>query len=107
MPVSDPAADTAQTRFFRQEREQSREWRQTMDKVKRIIALAGVVLLIGLYVGTLLLAVFGSDRTKDLLFAAIICTVIVPVLLWAYSFIYRLLKEHFSGTGSDKKEEKK
>ena len=76
-----------------------------MKKVKRILALAGVVLLIALYAGTMILGITGSEKTQDLLFAAIICTVVVPVLLWAYSFIYRLLKENFS-VGDDKEEKK-
>ena len=68
-----------------------------MKKLKQITALIGVILLIGLYVSTLILALIGNETTLQLLKAAIVCTVIVPVLLWAYSFIYRLLKKYFSG----------
>lgn len=63
-----------------------------MNKLKRIMALVGVILLIALYVSTIVLAIIGSERALTLLRAAIYCTIIVPILLWAYSFIYRLIK---------------
>jgi hypothetical protein len=63
-----------------------------MKKIKRIIALAGVVVLLGLYVSTLVLACIGSENALNVLRAAIYATIVLPVLLWAYSFIYRLLK---------------
>ena len=76
-----------------------------MKRLKQITALIGVILLIGLYASTLVLAVIGNETSLQLLRAAIVCTVIVPVLLWAYSFIYRLLKNHFSDADhSDKKD---
>ncbi len=65
-----------------------------MNKVKRIIALSGVIVLAGLYAATLILAIAGNAKTQNLLTAALVCTFIVPVLLWAYSFIYKLLKDH-------------
>lgn len=80
-----------------------------MKKVKRIIALAGIILLIALYVSTLVLALIGSEQALNLLKATIFSTIVVPVLLWAYSFIYRLLKDHYSPDSEDKskKSEKK
>lgn len=40
------------------------------------------------------------DHTSDMRYwkAAVAATIIIPVLIWAYSFVYRLLK------GSDDKE---
>ncbi len=66
-----------------------------MKKVKRIIALLGIILLLALYVATLILAIIGSEEALNLLKAAIYATVVLPVLLWAYSFIYRLIKKHY------------
>lgn len=74
-----------------------------MKKVKQILALAGVILLIALYAATVILAVIGNENTLHLLKAAIYATVVVPVLLWAYSFIYKLLKNHYSGRDEDRK----
>ena len=61
-----------------------------MQKIKRILALIGVIILIGLYISTLLCALSSSDNFMNLLMASIYATVIIPVLLWAYSFIYKL-----------------
>lgn len=64
-----------------------------MKKAKRILALIGVVILAGLYLSTIVCALFGSDNYMDLLMASLYATVVIPVLLWAYTFIYKLLKK--------------
>ena len=63
-----------------------------MKKLKQITALIGVIALVGLYVSTLVLALIGSEEAINLLKVAVYATIVLPVLLWAYSFIYRLLK---------------
>lgn len=67
-----------------------------MKKVKRILAIIGVVLLAGLYLSTLIFAIIDSDDTMTLLKASIYSTIVVPVLIWAYGLVYRLLKNHYS-----------
>lgn len=67
-----------------------------MKKMKRIIALLGVILLLALYISTIVLACIGSENALNLLRAAIYATIVVPVLLWAYSFIYKLLRNNNS-----------
>ncbi len=67
-----------------------------MKKIKRIIALIGVILLLALYLSTIVLACIGSENAINLLKTAIYATIVVPVLLWAYSFIYKLLKNNYS-----------
>ena len=66
-----------------------------MKKTKRILAILGCVLLIALYVSTLVFALTGSEDAMNLFRASIYATVVVPVLIWAYTFIYRLLKNHY------------
>ena len=63
-----------------------------MKKLKQITALIGVIALAGLYVSTLVLALIGSTEAINLLKAAVYATIVLPVLLWAYSFIYRMIK---------------
>ncbi|RGT75809.1 hypothetical protein [Agathobacter rectalis] len=67
-----------------------------MKKTKRILALIGAILLLLLYVVAFVATVL--DHTSDMRYwkAAVAATIIIPVLIWAYSFVYRLLK------GSDK-----
>ena len=72
-----------------------------MQKVKRILALLGVILLIGLYLSTLVCALSSNENFSSLLSASIYATVIIPVLIWTYTFIYRLLKNHFRGDDPD------
>ncbi len=63
-----------------------------MKTVRRILALIGIILLLALYGSTLVFALIGNPDSMLLFRAAVIATIIVPVLLWAYTFIYRLLK---------------
>lgn len=74
-----------------------------MKKVKQILAILGVVLLLGLYVITLIMAITDNTSTLSMLEASVVATILIPILMWAYSFIYRLLKKYY---GSDKDEDK-
>ncbi|MCD7736985.1 MAG: hypothetical protein LUI07_08520 [Lachnospiraceae bacterium] len=62
-----------------------------MQKLKRIAALIGAVLLIGMYVVTLILALVGSSATQNMLMASIVCTVLVSVLVYAMMLAARVL----------------
>ncbi len=55
------------------------------------MAMAGVVLLALLYLSTLVFALLGKAYMNWLM-AAVTATIMVPVLIWAYGFIYRLIK---------------
>ena len=59
-----------------------------MKNIKRILAVIGVILLIGMYVCTLIFALIGSPASDDLLKASIAAT----VLLYGFILITRLLK---------------
>lgn len=67
-----------------------------MKKVKRILAIIGIIILVGLYVSTLIFAAIGSEDAMDWFRASVYSTVVLPVLIWAYGFVYRLLKNHYS-----------
>ena len=60
-------------------------------KWQRILALAGAVLLFGMYVVVLILGLTGNENTVGWLMAAIACTIIIPVLLYAMQMIARVL----------------
>lgn len=64
-----------------------------MKKTKRILALAGALLLFSMYGMTIVFALIGSENSLKLLRASIACTVIVPVFLYAYILVYRVLKK--------------
>ncbi|MDE6888219.1 MAG: hypothetical protein K2P45_06190 [Eubacterium sp.] len=63
-----------------------------MKQIKRILALLGVALLVILYLATLLCAFFDTSSTMVLFRISVTCTVLLPILLWGYTVIYRLAK---------------
>ena len=64
-----------------------------MKKAKRILAILGIIVLVGLYLTTLACAIFAKDNVMNLLMASLYATVVIPVLIWAYTFIYKLMKK--------------
>lgn len=75
-----------------------------MKKVRQILAVIGILLLVGLYVTTLVLALTDDPHTMNAFRASVYCTVIVPVLIWAYTFIYKLLKNNYGGKSTPENE---
>lgn len=73
-----------------------------MKKTKRILALIGAILLLLMYVAAFIVTIL--DHTSDMRYwkAAMVATVIIPVLIWAYSFVYKLIK----GSDVDEKNDK-
>lgn len=63
-----------------------------MKKTKQILAILTVILLAGLYISSLVLAIIGSPQAMAWLKVSIYCTIVLPVLIWIYTFIYRMLK---------------
>ena len=62
-----------------------------MKKMKQILAWAGIIILLGLYLVTFLLGVTGNESTKDLLMASLACTVVIPCLMYAMLLLARVL----------------
>lgn len=75
-----------------------------MKKAKRVLAIIGIIVLVGLYLTTLVCAIFARDNVMNFLMASIYATVIIPVLIWAYTFIYKLTGKN-SEKDFDKKDE--
>ena len=73
-----------------------------MKKTKRILAIIGIILLIGMYASTLIFALTDHSQTMGLLKASIACTIILPVLLYAYTLVYKnTRKNHSDDSGQD------
>lgn len=64
-----------------------------MKKSKRILALAGVILLVAMYVSTLVFALIDSELAIGLFKASIACTIFIPVFLYAVILIQRLITQ--------------
>ena len=67
-----------------------------MKKFQRLLALAGVVILVAMSIITLILAITGSPYFTASMYA----TLTLPLLIYAYLFIYRLIR---GSSGKDQK----
>lgn len=65
-----------------------------MKKGKRIIAGAGAVLLVLMYIATLIFALIDHPATENLFIGSLVCTGVVPVLLYAYMLLYKVSKKN-------------
>ena len=73
---------------------------------KQVVAIAGVLLLVLLYIITLIVAIFDNSESGKWFMICIFATVAVPILIWVYTWMYgRLTGRHtmadmkgFSGT---------
>lgn len=61
-----------------------------MKKGKRIIALAGAILLIVMYLAALVFAFIDHPAAHNLFIGSLVCTGVVPVLLYLYMLLYKL-----------------
>ena len=83
-----------------------------VDRVRRIAALAGVVLLVGLYLVTFVLAVIGNARSTQLLRFCFGMTIFVPLFIWVVTWCAGVLfhKKTFASINlldSDKEERRR
>lgn len=60
---------------------------------KRFFAVAGLVIIALLYIVTLILAFSGSPRTQDALMASLFCTIVIPVFIYAWELVWKLLSK--------------
>ena len=61
-------------------------------KIKRILALGAVVIILLLYLATFVLAFSKDERAGDLLMAALVATVVLPVLLYIYLWLAKTFR---------------
>ena len=64
-----------------------------MKKVKRILALVGVILLVAMYGSTLVFAIIDNSDSMMMFKASIAATIIIPVILWSYTLVFKLVKK--------------
>lgn len=64
-----------------------------MKKLKRILALAGVIFLLGLYGFTLFAALMSGSGAGSWFKASLACVIGIPVILYACILVYRWTKK--------------
>jgi len=55
---------------------------------KQIAALVGVIILVLMYLGTLLLAIFDTSSAGALFQVCLVATLFIPILIWIYIWMY-------------------
>ena len=60
-----------------------------MKNMKRLLAIIGVGLLVGMYVLTFILSLTDHSKTSSMLMASLYATVVIPVLLYAFMLVYK------------------
>lgn len=64
-----------------------------MHKSKRILAIIGIVLLVGLYVVSLISSFFATEASATLFKVSIFCTIVIPLLIYAYMMLCRVFRK--------------
>lgn len=64
-----------------------------MNKLKRVLALIAVVLLLGLYLTTFILAVTNFPNSAAMFNACIYATIAIPILMYAFWMIFKLVNK--------------
>ena len=55
---------------------------------KQVVAIIGVILLLCMYLITLVAAFIDTPQAFRLFSASLCCTIIVPVIVWIYAWMY-------------------
>lgn len=59
-----------------------------MKKRKQIAAWIGIILLVGMYVLTLVMSIVDKSQTGTWFMLSMVVTIVVPVLLWFYIWLF-------------------
>lgn len=62
-----------------------------MKKIKQVVAIIMCVLLVGMYVASFVAAIFAKPQAHGLFMASVGMTIMIPLLLYAYTIIYRVI----------------
>ena len=63
------------------------------SKLKRILALSAVAVILLLYLATFFLSLSQNEKTGELLMLSLVATVVIPVLLYLYLWLFRLFRK--------------
>lgn len=72
------------------------------EKVKRIFAIAGIVVLVGMYIATFVFSLMKSELAHSLFVLSLYCSFVIPILIYAMQLIYKAKKRR-----DEEKEQKK
>lgn len=64
-----------------------------MKKLHQILAILGIVILVGMYAFTLFAALTDDPRTMHILGLSIVLTILIPAILWIIGVFLRIGKK--------------
>ena len=65
---------------------------------KQVVALGGVILLVLMYLVTLVVAIVDNSSSGKLFSFCMYATIVIPMLIWVYIWLYGRLKERIAST---------
>ncbi len=65
-----------------------------MKKVKQILAILAIILLVALYMTTIVMAIIDHSQSMNMFKASIGLTILIPILIWLYTFFYKTISNH-------------
>ena len=65
--------------------------KKIMEKGKRILAFAGVIILAVLYVVTFVSAILATPAANEIFKVSPLATLVIPIVIYAYLLVYRLI----------------
>lgn len=75
--------------------------------IKRVLAIAMVILLLSLYVWSFVAALLARPEAGRMFFAAVFTTIFFPILIWVYMWVAQLLRGKGVPKTDDVKSDKK
>ena len=67
-------------------------------KGKRIAAIIGIIAILSLYIVSLLLGIFASDKYPGLFLASVFLAVIVPIIIYCIVAVYKYVHRNDQDT---------
>lgn len=64
-----------------------------MKNIKQILAILGIVLILGLNLFLVFAAGTASEDGMGFFGGAVVAVVMIPILLWIYLYIYKMIKK--------------
>lgn len=62
---------------------------------KQVVAIIGIVLLVLMYIVTLIAAIADSSASGRLFWMCLYATIVIPILIWIYTWMYgKLTQKH-------------
>ena len=64
-----------------------------MKNIKQVLAILGIVLILGLNILLVFAAGTASEDGMGMFGGAVVAVVMVPILLWIYMYVFKLVKK--------------